>query len=338
MSSPPHQPNQDRMIATVMSGNQIAGIRDAIHQRHRFVITSHARPDGDAIGSQLAMAYALRQLGKSVRLVNKDPAPVQFQTFPGVGDIEVSPVVTGEFDAAIVMECGDLSRTGVEGFERYFVINIDHHPGNRNFGALNWFEETAAACGEMVFDVIDALGVRLTPEIATHIYLTILTDTGGFHFSHITPRTFEICRRCTEAGAAPEAIARAVYDSSTMGRLRLMGAVLNNLEFVGNGRAALANLSLALLQDTGATHEDADGLINVPLTVKEIQAVALFKEIAPGSYRISMRSKGDVDVNAVANKFGGGGHRNAAGCSMNGPYADVRQRLLEELCASLTAS
>ena len=123
-----------------------------------------------------------------------------------------------------------------------------------------------------------------------------------------------------------------------MGRLRLMGAVLNNLEFEGNGRAALANLNLALLEQSGATHEDADGLINIPLTVKDIQAVAFFKEIAPDSYRISMRSKGDVDVNSVANKFGGGGHKNSAGCSLTGAYPDVRKRLLEELCRSLTAS
>jgi len=318
-----------------MSAKPFAEIREAILQRQRFVLTSHARPDGDAIGSQVAMALALRQLGKSASLVGADPAPPQFQTFPGVRDIEVSTTVHGHFDAAIVMECGDLSRTGVEGFDKYFVINIDHHPGNTMYGALNWFDEGSAACGEMVFDLIDALGVTLTPEIATHIYIAILTDTGGFHFSHITPRTFDICRRCTEAGAQPEAIARAVYDSSTMGRLRLMGAVLHNLEFEAGGRLALANLSLRLLEETGASHEDSDGLINIPLTVKEVQAVAFFKEIAPESYRISMRSKGDVDVNSVARTLGGGGHKNAAGGGLDGPYADVRARLLAELTRAL---
>jgi bifunctional oligoribonuclease and PAP phosphatase NrnA len=319
-----------------MTADVIAAIRDAILHRQRFVITSHARPDGDAIGSQVAMAYALRQLGKDVQMVDADPAPPQFQAFPGVGDIQVSPTLRGQFDAVIVMECSDLSRTGVEGFDRYFVINIDHHPGNKNYGAINWFDPGAAACGEMVFDVIEALGVVLTPEIATHIYVAILTDTGGFHFSHITPRTFDICRRCTEAGAQPEAIARAVYDSSTMGRLRLMGAVLHNLEFEGSGRAALAAVTLELLRQTGATQEDTDGLINIPLTVKDIQAVAFFKEIARDSFRISLRSKGNVDVNRVANAFGGGGHKNAAGCTLNGPYSEVRKKLVAELTRSLT--
>jgi phosphoesterase RecJ-like protein len=319
-----------------MSADPVAAIRDAILSRRRFVITSHARPDGDAIGSQVAMALALRQLGKDVRMVSADPAPPQFQTFPGVSEIQVSQSVQEEFDAAIVMECGDLSRTGIQGLDRYFVINIDHHPGNKNYGAINWFDAGAAACGEMVFDVIEALGVSLTPEIATHIYITILTDTGGFHYSHITPRTFEICRRCTEAGAQPEPIARAVYDSSTMGRLRLMGAVLHSLEFESGGRAVLAALKLDLLRETGATHEDADGLINIPLTVKDIHAVAFFKEIAPDSFRISLRSKGGVDVNRIANVFGGGGHKNAAGCTLNGPYPEVRQKVVAELNRALT--
>jgi bifunctional oligoribonuclease and PAP phosphatase NrnA len=311
--------------------NVLADLRTAVLQRQRFVISSHARPDGDAIGSQLAMAYALRALGKTVRIVDKDPAPPQFQTFPGVDDIELVSSVEGDFDAALIMECADLSRTGVEGLDRFFLINIDHHPGNKMYGAINFFDESAAACGEMVFDCINALGVGLTTEIATHIYIAILTDTGQFHFSHITPRTFEICRRCTEAGARPDAIARAVYDGGTLGKLKQMGAVLHNLDLQENGRLALAHLSLRLLEETASTHDDSDGLINIPLTVKDIQAVAFFKEVTPACYRISMRSKGEVDVSRVANKFGGGGHKNAAGCSMSGPYADVRRVLLEEL-------
>jgi phosphoesterase RecJ-like protein len=318
--------------------SKLAQIRDAIQQRQHFVTTSHARPDGDAIGSQLAMAYALRALGKTVRIIDNDPAPPQFQNFPGIKDIEVASQVDGNFDAALVMECGNLSRTGVSGLEKYFVINIDHHPGNALYGAINWFDEGAAACGEMVFDLIEALGVKLTVEMATHVYIALMTDTGGFHFGHITPHSFEIARRCTEAGAQPEAIARAVYDSSTLGRLRLMGAVLHDLDLEANGRLALAHMSLKMLAECGATHEDSDGLINMPLTVKEIEAVAFFKEISPESYRISMRSKGTVDVNRVANAFGGGGHKNAAGCSMTGPFTQVRKKLLEELCRSLTAS
>jgi phosphoesterase RecJ-like protein len=318
-----------------MRNDRLLEIRDAICQRQRFIITSHARPDGDAIGSQLAMAFALRSLGKTVRVVDKDPAPPQFQVFPGVSDIEVSARFEGEADAVVVMECGDLSRTGVEGLERHFIINIDHHPGNKMFGAINWFDEGAAACGEMVFDVVGALGVRVTPEIATHIYIAILTDTGGFHFSHITPRTFEIAKLVTEAGAQPEAIARAIYDSSSLGKLRLMGAVLHNLELEADGRLAFAHLTQRLHAEMGSTDDDSDGLINLPLTVKQIEGVAFFKEVEPLIHRVSMRSKGAVDVNRVANKFGGGGHRNAAGCTMAGAYAEIRRALGEEMRRAL---
>jgi phosphoesterase RecJ-like protein len=317
--------------------SKLAEIRDAIHQRQRFGLTSHARPDGDALGSQLAMAYALRALGKTVRLVDKDPVPPQFQTFPGVGDVEVVDEVTGDLDAVIVMECGDASRTGLRGLEKYFIINIDHHPGNTLYGAINWYDTGAAACGEMVFDVIDALGVKLTAEMATHVYVALMTDTGGFHFGSISPHSFEIARRCTEAGAEPEAIARAVYDSSTLGRLRLMGAVLHNLELEVGGKLALVHMSLQMLADCGATHEDSDGLINMPLTVKDIAAVAFLKEMSANSYRISMRSKGSVDVNAVANAFKGGGHTNAAGCTIAGTYQDVRAQLLTQLKRALDA-
>jgi len=310
---------------------------EAILARQHFVLTSHSRPDGDAIGSQLAMAYALRELGKSARCVDSDLAPPQLQPFPGVKDIEVAPSFTGPADAVIVMECGDLSRTGVSGFEKYFVINIDHHPGNTLYGAVNWFDASAAACGEMVFDVIEALHVTLTPEIATHVYVSILTDTGQFHFSNITPRTFEICRRCTDAGARPEAIARTLYDSSSLAKLRLMGAVLHGMELEARGRLACVHMSLQMLKDTGSTYDDSDGLINLPLTVKDIDAVVFFKQIEPQAYRISMRSKGGVDVNRVANTFGGGGHKNAAGCSMTGTYEVVRTKLITELERTIEA-
>src|SRR5262245_9655436 len=164
-------------------------IVEAIRSRQRFVLSSHARPDGDSIGSQLAMAYALRALGKEAVAINADPAPAPLMQFPGVADIRVASQVDGEFDAAIIMECSDLARTGVTGLDRSFVINIDHHPGNTGFGQLTWFDSSAAACGEMVFELVRALGVPLTREIATHVYLAILTDTGSFHYSSISSRT-----------------------------------------------------------------------------------------------------------------------------------------------------
>lgn len=296
---------------------------EAIRSRQRFVIVSHVRPDGDAVGSQMAMAHALRDLGKDVRVVSRDLAPPPLQVFPGVSDIEILDRVDEPGDAVIVMESGDLLRTGVSGLERSFVINIDHHVGNSMFGAINWFDVSAAACGEMVFDLIRELGVPLSHDIAVHLYIAILTDTGSFHHSNITPRTFEICRECVAAGVNPAAVARSVYDSNSLGRIKLMGAVLNRMQLASAGRLAIVSVDQDLVTACEGTYEDTEGLINLPLTVREIQAVVFFKEVGPLDWRVSMRSKGEVNINAVAKEFGGGGHKNASGCSASGTLEDL---------------
>ncbi len=311
-------------------------IRDAILEKQRFLITSHARPDGDSIGSQLAMAFALDALGKQVRIVNSDAAPDHYQDFPGMERIEIAAKVERpDVDAVIVMECSDLTRTGVAGLEQEFLINIDHHAGNRMYGALNWHDESSAACGEMVFDLIRALGVPLSLEIATHIYLGILTDTGSFHHSHITPRTFDICRHCVEAGVTPAVMARRVFDSNSFGKLKLIGALLDGMELVDDGRLAVLYMDDQMLAATGSTNNDTEGLINLPLTAREIQAVVFFKTVGNGDVRVSMRSKYDVDVRQVASEFGGGGHKNAAGFTVAGHLADVRAGIVDRIVRAI---
>jgi phosphoesterase RecJ-like protein len=312
-------------IATT-SQPALGEIVESIATRKRFVISSHSRPDGDSIGSQLAMAFALRALGKEVRVVNRDAAPAPLMAFPGVAEIEIAGQVEGAFDAAIIMECGDLTRTGVAGLDQFFVINIDHHPGNTGYGRINWFDSTAAACGEMVYELIGALGVPLSVEMATHIYVAILTDTGSFHYSSISPRTFEICREALVAGVEPVLVARHVYDSNNIGRLRLFGTVLSAMQLDTTGRIAMVYLDHEMARAAGGTYDDTEGLINLPLTVKEIQAVVFFKQIEGEQYRVSLRSKGDVDIGAVAAEFGGGGHKNAAGCTVSGGI-DILQSL-----------
>ena len=323
------------MRTTEPKSRIVEAIRDEILQRQRFLISSHARPDGDAIGSQLAMAFALRSLGKQVRIVNHDVAPAPLQIFPGVGEIDIADHAEGDFDAAIILECSDLARTGVSGLDRYFVINIDHHPGNTMYGGINWFDDTVAACGEMVFDVIEALGVPLTSSVATHIYLTILTDTGGFHYSGLSARTFEICRRAVEAGVDPVSVARAVFDSNSLGRLKLLGGILNTMELDPTGRLAVLYLDHARAAATGATYDDTEGLINMPLTVREIEAVAFFKQIDTDHYRVSLRSKGSIDVSEVAKSFDGGGHRNASGFTAIGAYDTVRPLVMKRMLEAI---
>jgi phosphoesterase RecJ-like protein len=315
-------------------------IRDELMRRSRFLLTSHARPDGDSIGSQVAMAAALRALGKQVRLINRDAPPPAYLAFPGVGAIEVADRVdaSDEFDACIVMECSDLARPGVAGIERFFLINIDHHAGNTLYGAVNWFDESAAACGEMVADVIDVLDVPWSREIGTALYLAILTDTGSFRHGSMTARTFEACRRAIDAGVDPVFLAQTVFDSSSIGKLKLIGALLASMRIEAAGRLVVLELSDALLAQTGTTVYDTDGIINMPFMANEIQAVALVRaEGTPQQVRVSLRSKGDVDVRAIAGQFGGGGHRNASGFTITGDPSQVRDQVVRLITEALEA-
>jgi phosphoesterase RecJ-like protein len=296
---------------------------DAIRRGRRFVIASHQRPDGDAIGSAMAMALALRAIGKEAIVVTDAMPPAYLQPFPEVAGLLIAPDITMTFDAALIMECSELARTGVTGLDRSPVLNIDHHPGNTGYGAINWIDESAAACGEMVFTLIEALGAPLTKDVATHIYLAVLTDTGSFHFSHLSPRTYEVARRCVEAGADPQWIARTHYDSNSLSRVRIFGAVMNGMVIVDEGRVALLSITRQTMADLGGTSDDLEGLINFPLTVKDIEAVAFFKEVGDHDWRVSLRSKGSVDIGAIARANGGGGHTNAAGCSAKGSLDDV---------------
>ncbi len=312
-----------------------ADLLDVIRAGQRFVVASHQRPDGDAIGSAMAMALALRAIGKQVTVVTDAVPPVFLQPFPDVSGIDITPEVSGPFDAALIMECSELSRTGVKGLERSPVMNIDHHPGNKSYGSVNWIDESAAACGEMVFTLIHALGAPLTKDVATHIYLAVLTDTGSFHFSHLTPRTYEVALRCVEAGADPQWIARTHYDSNSLSRVRIFGAVMNGMVIAAEGRVALLSITRQTMTELGGTNDDLEGLINFPLTVKDIEAVAFFKEVGDHDWRVSLRSKGSVDIGAIARQFKGGGHTNAAGCSATGALDAVQKEFAAQLAQAV---
>jgi phosphoesterase RecJ-like protein len=314
----------------------VISIIEALQARDKFVFSSHARSDGDSIGSQLALATALRHLGKSVRIINRDVPPPHLQSFPTIGDIEVAPAVAGTYDAAVVLECSTLHRTEVAGLDRYFVINVDHHAGNEMYGALNWFDESATACGEMVFDLIKGLGVPLTPDIAIWLYVAILTDTGGFHHGNITARTFEICRQVVDAGVSAADVAARVYHTSSVGKLRLTGSVLGAMELAGNGRVAVLTVNDQLLNETECAPDDMEGLVNLPLTAANVEAVIFFKAFG-ADLRVSLRSKPGVDVRAVAAAHGGGGHSNAAGFSVDGALDLARARIVAQVVAAVDA-
>jgi phosphoesterase RecJ-like protein len=307
----------------------------AIRERQSFILTSHAKPDGDAIGSCLALAYALEALGKQVTVVLKDPAPEPYRGFPGIDRISIAERATAPADAVVLLECSELDRPGVAGLDQYFVINVDHHLGNTMYGRVNWFDGGIAACGEMVADIIDACGVAWTPEIAAHLYLAISTDTGGFRYGAIRAKTFDTCRRIVEAGVDAAGLSRRIFDSYSIGRVRLTGAILNAMTLHHDRRLAVLAFDEALLDACGATVDDTEGLVNMPLSAREVTAVALLKRQDATTFRLSLRSKGLVDVRAVAVQWQGGGHRNAAGCTITGEFEAVRHAIVAALSQAI---
>lgn len=312
-----------------------AEVAAALRSRQSFILTSHARPDGDAVGSQLALAFALDHLGKQVRLVDRDPVPQPYVDFPGVERIEIVPAVRGAADAVVFLECSDPSRPEVSGFEAYEPINIDHHLGNTLYGRVNWFDPTAAACGEMVADLIDALGVPWTRPIAEHLYLAIATDTGGFRHGPVSARTFEACRRIAETGIDPSELSRRIFSSFGIGRVKLTGAMLGAMQLCHGERLAVLYFDDALLSACGASLDDTEGLVNIPLMAREVEVVALFKQQSAGVCRVSLRSKGDVDVRSVAMQWNGGGHKNAAGLTIAADAAAAQQAVIAAIGRAL---
>lgn len=315
--------------------SDLAAVVAAIRERQSFILTSHAKPDGDAVGSCLALSFALEHLGKRATVVLKDPAPEPYRAFPGVERITIADRVTAPADAAVLLECSELDRPGVAGLEQYVVINVDHHLGNTMYGRVNWFDGSFAACGEMVGDIIDALGVPWTRDIASHLYLAISTDTGGFRYGAIRAKTFDSCRRIVEAGVDVAALSRQIFDSYSIGRVKLTGAMLDAMTLHHDRRLAVLRFDEALLAACGATVDDTEGLVNIPLSAREVTAVALFKRQDATTFRLSLRSKGPVDVRAVASLWQGGGHRNAAGCTVVGEFDEVRDAIVQAMSRAI---
>lgn len=309
----------------------LSQVVELIESKRRFAITSHIRPDGDSLGSSLGLYWLLRALDKDVEVIMRDPVPHAYQTLPGANEVIVTSAVTNPYHAVFVIECSDITRPGLIDLEKQLVVNIDHHSTTALFGTINWIDSTASAVGEMIYNLCKATGVRVTREIAECVYTALITDTGSFHYSNTTERTFKVASELVRTGVKPAKTAEAVFASYPWSRIQLMGEVLSTARRDSTGRVASLRLSQEMQKRSGASDEDADGFVNYPLTVGEVEAVVLLKECAPEVYRTSLRSKGDVNVARVAGKFGGGGHRNAAGCTLKGPWDAVEKEVIKLL-------
>jgi len=306
----------------------LSQVVELIENKDRFAITSHIRPDGDSLGSSLGLFWLLRALDKDVEVIMRDSAPHSYQKLPGADAIRVTPVVDRAYDGVFVIECSDIDRPGLIDLEKQFVVNIDHHSTTELFGTVNWIDSTASAVGEMIYNLCKATGVRVTKEIAECVYTALLTDTGSFHYSNTTERTFKIASELVRTGVKPAKSAEAIFGSYHWAKIALLSQVLATAKRDESGHVAWMRQTIAMQEQTKASDEDADGFVNYPLAVGEVEATALFKECSPGVYRTSLRSKGDVNVAKIAELFGGGGHRNAAGCTLRGDWDEIEQQVV----------
>jgi phosphoesterase RecJ-like protein len=315
--------------------NSLAEVVCAVRSRRRWVVTSHARPDGDAVGSVLGAVQILRAMGRQADAFLSDAVPFLYRGLPGAAELRTGPAAlrtsspAAPYDAVLVIECDSLQRTGLQGLEDLFSINIDHHETGSEYAGVNFIVPTAAAASELVYRLAQAAEVPITAAIATCLYTAVLTDTGSFCFSSTSAQTFAFAREMVLAGADPAAIAQQVYFSNPASKMRLLGRALANLQC--QGPISWMHVSQDDMAASGATGEDCEGLVNWALGIHGIEATAFFREIPGCQYRVSLRSKGRVDVARIAQAFGGGGHLCASGHAIAGPLETARDQVLAAL-------
>lgn len=317
----------------------LAQVTDLLRSSNSFLVTTHVDLDGDALGSELGLALVLQRLGKRVTIMNQDRAPVCYRFLPGSHLIESFCGEIGEFDAALVMDCTCMERTGSladpivkQGIP---VVNIDHHNSNVNFGRINFVRPDACAAAVLVLQIIDALGERIDPAIATCLYTAVLAETGSFRFSNTSPEALSVSARLASEGANPSSIAAQVYDRKSPGTVRLIGQALGSLEMALGGEVSIISLESRKLEETKIGSDELEGIVNFAMAVEGIKVAVSLRELPDGIVKVSLRASGAVDVDLVARDLGGGGHSNAAGAKVKGTLADVKGVVLGKISEAL---
>jgi phosphoesterase RecJ-like protein len=312
---------------------------EALRHARRVLITMHRGPDGDALGSALALACALRELGREVTVYNPDELPYNFRFLRGADQVARSVPAEAAFDVSIATDAGAFERLGPEvppPPRRGVLINLDHHVTTEPFGDINYVDPQAASVGILAYKIIRGLGHAVSRDAAECIYASILADTGCFRYSSTDPECMRIAAELIEAGVEPWEMTVRVYEQQPLARMKLLADVLGTLEV--HGKLATITITNAMVAKTGSETDLTDGFINYARSVDGIEVAASFREPpaaadggGPSAWRISFRSRGRVNVAAIAQKFGGGGHHNAAGCSIEGDEQVVRARIADEI-------
>ncbi len=294
----------------------------------RALMLGHVHPDADVLGTLLALGLALEARDWNVVYGGPHGAPSLLGFLPGVERYRQFTQLDGQFDLVVLTDCPNPQRTEglIDQAQRAgkVVVNIDHHPDNRRYGHVNWVDITAAATGEMVYELLTALRAPLTPAIATNLFTAIHTDTGSFRYSNVTTRTFTIAAALVAAGARPELVSQSLYEQRAPDALHWLGEALARVEVSEDGQMAW----LALPADSVPERiVESEELVNYPRSVASVRVACLLRE-RDGTVKVSLRGKGEVDVQRIAAQFGGGGHVNAAGCTMPGPLPDAKRAVL----------
>ena len=295
-----------------------------------FLVATHENPDGDAVGSSLALACYLSALGKEVTVFSCDLLPDNYKFLP-LADTVVTSIPDRKFDICFVLDAGDLSRTGKdpESFRQIGkIINIDHHPDNRNFGDINLVDPKASATGALIYRLLSTAGFEIDYPTALCIYTAIVTDTGSFRYSNADHEAFQISGQMVSCGINPWFVAEKLYESQPRQRLELLCLALSTLQVADRGDIASITVTLDMYAKTGATSELTDGFVNYPRSIRGVEVAVFFREVENGLFKVGFRSKGKVDVSVLAAAFGGGGHHNAAGCKISGSMEEARHMIL----------
>jgi phosphoesterase RecJ-like protein len=310
-------------------------IADAIKKYDHYIITSHINMEGDAIGSELAVFYLIKQLGKRAVIVNSDPVPDRYKFLSGWDKVIIGPdeKLKG-YENVIIVDCPTIERSGKISpliSNAKIKINIDHHVSNENFGDFNWVDPEASSCGEMVFKLYKKMGLNINDEIATMLYVAILTDTGSFRYDSTTNETHIIAGELIKLGVKPDKMAGRIYETKSLGDIELLSKALSTVKVTHNGKIAYLYVTKKMLDETGTLPDRTDGFIDFARAIDGSDVAIFFREDIenPGRIHVGFRSKGRVNVNVLANKFGGGGHPKASGCSVAGKLDDVIKKVLK---------
>ena len=308
----------------------------AIRAGKSFLITSHMRLDGDALGSELALYLLLRDLGKKAVVYNQDNTPAHYRFLPAAKTIVHAPGAIEQYDVAFVLDCSELERVGdqAEKIGRIKkLINIDHHISNGGFCKLRMLDARASSTGELLFRLMQEMRCPMTKDICTNLYAAIITDTGGFRYSNTHRETFFAAGSLVENGADPQWISENIYESDPPAKLKLLAKTMETLSLDADRKIGSLVVTRKALQETGASVELTDGFVDIPRSVQGIEIAVLYTQIDENHFKLSMRSKGKVNVEKVAKKFGGGGHINAAACRIEGNIETVKLKIQEAIGA-----